>query len=102
MVDVSYPGAHAPDRQWRIDASGIGLAAYEWGDPDAPPLLVIHGGFDFARTYDVFAPLLAAAGWRVVGWDQRGSSVPRRRGVNDGWGVLTAGGWDWGLTESLG
>ncbi len=72
MVDVSYPGAHAPDRQWRVDASGIGLAAYEWGDPAAPPLVVIHGGFDFARTYDVFAPMLAANGWRVVGWDQRG------------------------------
>jgi pimeloyl-ACP methyl ester carboxylesterase len=71
-VDVTYPGAHAPDRQYRIDANGIGLATYEWGDPDAPPLLCVHGGFDFARTYDVFAPLLAAAGWRVVSWDQRG------------------------------
>ena len=29
-------------------------------------------GFDFARTFDVFAPLLADAGWRVVSWDQRG------------------------------
>ena len=34
--------------------------------------LLVHGGFDFARTYDVFAPRLADAGWRVVGWDQRG------------------------------
>jgi pimeloyl-ACP methyl ester carboxylesterase len=45
---------------------------YEWGDAQAPPLLLAHGGFDFARTYDVFAPLLAAGGWRVVSWDQRG------------------------------
>ena len=70
--EVTFPGAHAPYRQWRIDAGGIGLAAYEWGDPEAPPLLAVHGGFDFARTYDEFAPLLAAAGWRVVSWDQRG------------------------------
>src|SRR4029450_3887251 len=35
-------------------------------------LALAHGGFDFARTYDVFAPLLADAGWRVVAWDQRG------------------------------
>ncbi len=69
---VAFPGARAPDRQWRIDASGIGLAAYEWGDPGAPPLLAVHGGFDFARTFDVFAPKLADAGWRVVSWDQRG------------------------------
>jgi pimeloyl-ACP methyl ester carboxylesterase len=71
-ADVTYPGAQAPDRQYRIDANGIGLATYEWGDADAPPLLCVHGGFDFARTYDVFAPLLAAGGWRVVSWDQRG------------------------------
>ncbi len=71
-ADVTYPGARTPDRQYRIDANGIELATYEWGDADAPPLLCVHGGFDFARTYDVFAPLLAAGGWRVVSWDQRG------------------------------
>ncbi len=48
------------------------LAVSEWGDEAAPPLLLAHGGFDFAGTYDVFAPLLAAGGWRVVSWDQRG------------------------------
>jgi len=72
VAAVAFPGAHAPDRQYRIDANGIGLALYEWGDADAPPLLCVHGGFDFARTYDAFAPLLAAGGWRVVSWDQRG------------------------------
>jgi pimeloyl-ACP methyl ester carboxylesterase len=50
----------------------VRLAVYEWGDPDAPPLALAHGGFDFARTFDVFAPLLADTGWRVVAWDQRG------------------------------
>lgn len=44
----------------------------EWGDPDAPAVLLAHGGFDFAGTFDRFAPLLADAGWRVVSWDQRG------------------------------
>jgi pimeloyl-ACP methyl ester carboxylesterase len=71
-AEVTFPGARTPDRQYRIDANGIELATYEWGDADAPPLLCVHGGFDFARTYDVFAPLLAAGGWRVVSWDQRG------------------------------
>lgn len=68
----TYPGAQRPDRTRRVDAAGIGIAVYEWGEPDAPPLVLAHGGFDFAGTYDVFAPLLAAAGWRVVSWDQRG------------------------------
>lgn len=68
----SHPGARRPDRQRRVDTSGISLAVYEWGDEDAPPVLLAHGGFDFAGTYDVFAPMLADVGWRVVSWDQRG------------------------------
>jgi pimeloyl-ACP methyl ester carboxylesterase len=51
---------------------GVRLAVHEWGREDAPPLLLAHGGFDFSRTFDVFAPLLAAGGWRVVSFDQRG------------------------------
>jgi len=51
---------------------GLRLAVYEWGDPTARPLLLAHGGFDFARTFDRFAPLLAQGGFRVVSWDQRG------------------------------
>jgi pimeloyl-ACP methyl ester carboxylesterase len=69
---VSYPGARAPDRRRTVDSHGIRLAVHEWGDPDATPLMLAHGGFDFARTFDVFAPMLADAGWRVVSWDQRG------------------------------
>jgi pimeloyl-ACP methyl ester carboxylesterase len=65
-------GVSAPDREYRIDVGGLGIALHEWGDAGAPPLFLVHGGFDFARTFDVFAPLLAAAGWRVVTWDQRG------------------------------
>jgi pimeloyl-ACP methyl ester carboxylesterase len=69
---VTFPGARAPDRRRTVDSHGIRLAVYEWGDAGAPPLALAHGGFDFARTFDVFAPLLADAGWRVVSWDQRG------------------------------
>ncbi|MGA1053451.1 MAG: alpha/beta hydrolase, partial [Ilumatobacteraceae bacterium] len=69
---TSYPGAVPPERRYRIDAGGIGLAVHEWGPADAPPVLLAHGGFDFARTHETFAPKIAAAGWRVVAWDQRG------------------------------
>lgn len=68
----SYPGARAPDRTGRVDATGLAIATYEWGSETDPPLLLAHGGLDFARTFDVFAPKLADAGWRVVAWDQRG------------------------------
>jgi pimeloyl-ACP methyl ester carboxylesterase len=69
---ISYPGARAPDRTRTVRSSGLAIAAYEWGDEGAPPLLLAHGGLDFARTFDVFAPLLAEGGWRVVAWDHRG------------------------------
>ena len=69
---VTYPGAHRPDRTRWVDASGLRLAVYEWGPPDAPPIVMAHGGFDFAGTFDVFAPLLAEGGFRCVSWDARG------------------------------
>ncbi len=69
---LDYPGARLPDRRRRVLQSGLALAVTEWGDEAAPPLLLAHGGFDFAATFSVFAPMLADAGWRVVSWDQRG------------------------------
>jgi pimeloyl-ACP methyl ester carboxylesterase len=68
----TYPRAQAPDRRYDVDADGVRIAVHEWGSTADPVLMCVHGGFDFARTYDVFAPLLAQAGWRVVAWDQRG------------------------------
>ncbi|MDJ0852371.1 MAG: alpha/beta hydrolase [Myxococcota bacterium] len=55
-----------------MDAGGLRLAVHEWGPEDGTPVLLAHGSFDFARTFDGFAPLLAEAGLRVVSWDQRG------------------------------
>ena len=69
---AEYPGARLPDRRRSVRSLGVQLAVSEWGDERAPVLLCSHGGFDFTGTFDVFAPLLASAGWRVVVWDQRG------------------------------
>lgn len=69
---TQYPGAHVPDRTRSVNSHGLRLAVYEWGDEDDPPVLLAHGGFDFARTFDMFAPLIAEAGYRVVSWDHRG------------------------------
>ena len=70
-VRAAVPRARRPDRFRTTTSSGVRLATYEWGDEGAPPILLAHGGFDFAGTFDVFAPLLADAGHRVVAWDQR-------------------------------
>lgn len=67
-----FPRARAPDRQRTVDSGGASLAVYEWGERNAPALILVHGAFDFARTFDVFAPLLADAGYRVVSYDHRG------------------------------
>jgi pimeloyl-ACP methyl ester carboxylesterase len=71
-AEITYPGARRPARQRRVDSHGVSIAVHEWGDDGAPPLLLAHGGFDFAGTFDVFAPMLADGGWRVVSWDARG------------------------------
>ena len=68
----AVPEASRPDRRRVVSSNGLKLAVYEWGDVNAPPVLLVHGGFDFAGTYDLFAPLLARGGWRVVAFDQRG------------------------------
>ncbi|MGH9243675.1 MAG: alpha/beta fold hydrolase [Acidimicrobiales bacterium] len=70
--ELTYRGARRPDRRRTVASDGIGLAVWEWGAPDAPPILLAHGGFDFAGTFDLVAPRLADAGCRVVSWDQRG------------------------------
>jgi pimeloyl-ACP methyl ester carboxylesterase len=67
-----YPGALPPDRTRAVDSDGLAIMVHEWGPEDGQPIAMAHGGFDFARTYSLFAPLLASAGLRVVAWDQRG------------------------------
>lgn len=83
---VTFPGARRPDRVRSVSSSGLRLAVYEWGDASAPPLFLAHGGFDFAGTFDVFAPLLAEGGWRVVSWDHRGHGDSEHAALY-GWGA---------------
>ena len=71
-LPITFPGARRADRRRWVDVHGLRIAVHEWGDPADPPLLLAHGGFDFAGTMDGFAARLADAGWRVVSWDQRG------------------------------
>jgi pimeloyl-ACP methyl ester carboxylesterase len=75
--DIAHPGpvpagARRPDRSRWVDSAGLSIAVYEWGDPDGPVIFMAHGGFDFAGTFDLLAPMLADAGWRCVSWDARG------------------------------
>ncbi|HXS72744.1 MAG TPA: alpha/beta fold hydrolase [Rhodanobacteraceae bacterium] len=47
------------------------LAALEWGEPEAPPLLALHGWLDNAASFAALAPLLAHY-FRVIALDLPG------------------------------
>ena len=57
-TDPAFPGAVRPHRRRTIDAHGVAVSMVEWGDESSPPVVFAHGGFDFAETFNVFAPLL--------------------------------------------
>ncbi|MBN8923152.1 MAG: alpha/beta hydrolase [Rhodanobacter sp. 68-29] len=52
-------------RERRIALPRLTLAALEWGDPAAPPLLALHGWLDNAASFSALAPLLAPH-YRVI------------------------------------
>ena len=56
-----------------VEAHGIPFAHRSWGDPAAPPVLLIHGVTSCSRAWWRVAPALAAGlGRRVVAVDQAG------------------------------
>lgn len=61
-------------------APGIHLAADTFGDPDAPAVLLLHGGGQTRRAWHTTATNLADAGWHAITVDLRGhgeSAHPR-------------------------
>ena len=71
MSEPIYPGAVAPERAETFESFGMRLCVLEWGDPQAHPVLLTHGMWDHARSFAVFAPLLAQR-YRVIALDARG------------------------------
>lgn len=51
---------------------GLGLAADAVGDPQAPPVLFLHGGGQTRHSWRETADAVAAAGWYAVSLDLRG------------------------------
>ena len=69
-------------REGWIHSEGLRLRHVEWGDPQAPAIVALHGLRSFAHTWEpVAAPL--AGQWRVIALDQRGRGEsdwdPQRR-----------------------
>ena len=57
--------------QVKIDHSGVQLNCLEWGDRSNPPMLLLHGLQDCARSWEIFAHSVADDYW-VVALDSRG------------------------------
>ncbi|MFD0360869.1 alpha/beta fold hydrolase [Nocardia sp. GCM10030253] len=60
-----------PDRQSTVPVESAELAVFEWGDPAAEPLVLVHGVTDTHRAWAKVAALLAD-GFRVITYDVRG------------------------------
>lgn len=70
MVKLSSSDSIRPRSNYFISQT-LRLHYLEWGDPNAPVLVLQHGGFDHARSMDWLARALAGE-WRVIAPDLRG------------------------------
>lgn len=61
------------------------LRVWEWGDPEAPPVLFAHGAYDHGRMFDGLAPRVAAFGHRAVALDLRGHGDSGRVATGHQW-----------------
>lgn len=73
IVSMLAPSSHV------LNVRGIRLHYLEWGSPDNPPLLLIHGGSAHAHWWDHIAVELART-YRVIALDLRGHG-------DSGWAV---------------
>ena len=58
-------------RDETVTLDGLRLHYRDWGDPTAPPVVLLHGYTQHARCWDTVAPALADR-FRVLALDQRG------------------------------
>ncbi|MEM7459590.1 MAG: alpha/beta hydrolase [Pseudomonadota bacterium] len=60
-----------PDRHATFSSQRLTLSYCEWGELDAPPLILVHGGRDQKRSWDRVADMLSQS-YRVIAPDLRG------------------------------
>lgn len=71
-TDLGIPHAPSvPYRSCNIVLRQIRLHFLEWGDPNAPPVVLLHGGHQSAHSWDLVS-LHLAQNHRVLALDQRG------------------------------
>ena len=70
MAQDTYRAGRAP-RESRLTLRGLDHRLLEWGPPDAPPMVLLHGYMDCADTFQFLVDLLPD-GWRCIAPDLRG------------------------------
>lgn len=71
-----------------VEVNRTTLRLWEWGSPDARPLLAVHGAFDHGRMWDGLAPALAERGFRVIAPDLRGHGDSGRLASGHVWACV--------------
>lgn len=61
----------------RIEAGVLEVAYVEWGRPDAPPVVLLHGWPYDIHAFAEMGPALAAAGYRAIAPELRGYGATR-------------------------
>jgi pimeloyl-ACP methyl ester carboxylesterase len=82
-------GFATPDRATFYDVNRTRLRAWCWGDPAAPPVVLVHGAYDHGRAWDGIAPRLVDLGLHVVAIDVRGHGDSGRLSSGMAWSVCT-------------
>jgi pimeloyl-ACP methyl ester carboxylesterase len=67
---MQSPISHSPTSHTYI-SQRLRLNYFDWGNKDAPPLVLVHGGRDHARNWDWVADRLRDR-WRIIAPDLRG------------------------------
>jgi esterase len=63
--------AHVRYRSRNVVVNGLRFHVLEWGEPDAPDVLLLHGGNQTAHSWDLVSLVLAGR-FHIVAYDQRG------------------------------
>ena len=69
-METGVEPSHKPESRF-MDVNGLRLHYVDWGNPSAPPLVLLHGHGSNLHTFDQLADRLRRD-WRVIALDQRG------------------------------
>ena len=79
MLDQAHATAAQPVREYDIrGGGGVTLHAREWGNPDGPPILFVHGWSQCDLCWSAQVGGELAANFRMVTFDNRGHGMSEK------------------------